>query len=57
MTELEKMTANVLYNCDAPEYQESWRHAALASAKFNQTSPLEDRETAVKAMNCRQVKI
>lgn len=50
MTELDKMTANVLYNCDAPEYQESWRHAALASAKFNQTSPLDDRETAVKAM-------
>lgn len=50
MTELDKMTANVLYNCDAPEYQASWRHAALASAKFNQTSPLEDRETAVKAM-------
>jgi maltose O-acetyltransferase len=50
MTELEKMTANVLYNCDAPEYQESWRHAAVASAKFNAISPLEDRETAVKAM-------
>ena len=50
MTELDKMTAGVLYNCDAPEYQASWRHAALASAKFNQTSPLEDRETAVKAM-------
>lgn len=44
------MTAGVQYNCNAPEYQESWRHAALAAAKFNPISPLDDKTAAVKAM-------
>ena len=50
MTELEKMTAGLQYNCEAEEYQESWKHAAVALEEFNKTSPLADRETAVKAM-------
>ena len=51
MTELEKMTAGLLYNCDAPEYQESWKHAAIASEKFNSTSPLDDRQKEFYILN------
>ena len=50
MSELDKMLVAQQYNCDAPEYQESWRHAALASAQFNSISPLEDREASVRAL-------